>query len=301
MYLLLEKTMPDVAFFKLGIEFETLRREAFTIFGINIYWYAIFIMIALVGGLFLALHQAKITGQNPDDYNDFFIYGVILAVIGARLYYVAFEWDAYKNDLLRIFAFREGGLAIYGAIIGGIIALILFCKYKKKSFFLMADTIVASLPFGQAIGRLGNFVNKEAFGGYTDSLFAMSIRADKAAYIPESVAKHMSVINGTSYISVQPTFLYEATWSLMTVVVLLVYRKHKKFDGEVFFLYMLLYGVGRAIIEGFRTDQLIIANTGIPVSQLLGVVFAIVSIILIVLFRKRQKQVQYEVGISEEE
>ncbi len=289
MFYLLTKTMPDIAFFKLGIEFGTVNREAFSIFGISIYWYSIFITIGIIGGLLLAFHQAKITGQNPDDYSDFFIYAVIVAVIGARLYYVAFEWDSYKDNLLKIFAFREGGLAIYGAIIGGILSLIVYSKVKGKSFFLMADTIVASLPFGQMIGRLGNFVNKEAFGGYTDSLFAMSIRADKAAYIPRSVAEHIKTIGGVDYISVQPTFLYEGIWSLMTMIILLLYRKHKKFDGEVFFLYMLIYGVGRSIIEGLRTDQLIIGNTGIPVSQMLGIVFAIVSFVMIVVFRRRAR------------
>ncbi len=290
--LLLEK-MPDVAFFNLGIEFHTLKREAFSVFGLDVYWYSIFIMIGIVGGMLLAFHQAKITGQNPDEYADFLLYAIIISVIGARLYYVAFEWDSYKDNLLRIFAFREGGLAIYGAIIAGILSLIGYSKIKSKNFFLMADTLVASLPFGQMVGRLGNFVNKEAFGGYTDSLFAMSIRSDVAAYIPESVAEHIRTINGVDYISVQPTFLYEGLWSMATVIILLVYRKHKKFDGEVFFLYMLIYGVGRAIIEGLRTDQLIIGSTGIPVSQLLGAVFAVISFVLIIVFRKRAKRVVF--------
>ncbi len=285
-YFLLEK-MPDVAFFKLGVEFYDLKREAFSVFGVDIYWYSIFIMIGMIGGLGLAMWQAKETNQNPDDYSDFFVYAIIAAVIGARLYYVAFEWDAYKDDLMRIFAFREGGLAIYGGIIGGALALFIYTRVKNKNFFLMADTVAASLAFGQMIGRLGNFVNKEAFGGYTDSLFAMSIRTDKAAYIPAKVAEHITAINGVDYISVQPTFLYEGTWSLMNLIILLIARKHKKFDGEIFFMYMMIYGVGRAIIEGLRTDQLIIGSTGIPVSQMLGGVFAVVFFVLILVLRRR--------------
>ncbi len=283
---------PEIAFFKLGIEIQKINRVAFTIFGIDIYWYSILIMIAVVFGYLLALHRAKISGQNQDDYSDFAIYGIITAVIGARLYYVAFAWDSYKDNLLEIFATRNGGLAIYGAVIGGILALILFAKFKELSFFLMADTIVPSLPFGQMVGRIGNFINKEAFGGYSDGLLSMSIKASEASYIPDAVGDMMREYNGAQYISVQPTFLYEGLWSLGTFIILMLYTKHKKFDGELFFLYMFLYGVGRGWIEGLRTDQLIIGNTGIPVSQLLAIIFAIASLVTIIVLRKKKADEQ---------
>lgn len=278
---------PDVVFEKLGIEFMTLNEVAFRVFGIEIYWYALFIALGFIGGLAIASIIAKKTGQDPDIYSDFMVYCLIAAIVGARLYYVALEWDSYKGDLTKIFAVRQGGLAIYGGIIACVITLWLFTRIKKLSFWIMCDTAVAGLAFGQMVGRMGNFVNKEAFGGYTDNLFAMSIKASEAKYIPAELMNNMTEIAGTSYIQVHPTFLYEALWSLATIGLILMWFRVKRFKGEVFFIYMLSYGIGRFWIEGLRTDQLIIGSTGLPISQVVAAVSAVVALVVILLGRRR--------------
>lgn len=278
---------PDVIFQKLGIEFVNLNPVAFAVFGVEIYWYALFIAIGFMGGLGIASLIAKKTGQDPEIYSDFMVYCLIAAIVGARLYYVALEWDTYKDDLTKIFATRQGGLAIYGGIIASVITLWVFTKVKKLSFWIMCDTAVAGLAFGQMVGRLGNFVNKEAFGGYTDNVFAMSIKASEAKYIPTELLDRMTDIAGVAYIQVHPTFLYEALWSLGTILLILFWFKVRRFNGEIFFIYLLSYGIGRFWIEGLRTDQLIIGNTGIPVSQLLSAIFAVVALVVIVLGRRK--------------
>ena len=278
---------PDVIFTKLGIEFMELNEVAFQIFGVEIYWYALFIAIGFLGGLTIASLIAKKTGQDPDIYSDFMVYCLVAAIVGARLYYVAFEWDSYKDNLMKIFAVRQGGLAIYGGIIACVITLWVFTRVKKLSFLIMCDTAVAGLAFGQMIGRLGNFVNKEAFGGYTDNIFAMSIKASEAKYIPAELVNNMTEIAGVNYIQVHPTFLYEALWSLGTILLILLWFKVRRFNGEIFFIYVLSYGVGRFWIEGLRTDQLIIGNTGIPMSQLFAGITGLIALVLIVLGRKK--------------
>ncbi len=278
---------PDVIFEKMGIEFMNLNPVAFSLFGIEIFWYALFIALGFIGGLLIASLIAKLTGQDPEIYSDFLVYCLVAAIVGARLYYVAFEWDSYKNDLMKIFAIRQGGLAIYGGIIACVITLYFFTKIKKLNFWIMCDTAVAGLAFGQMVGRLGNFVNMEAFGGYTDNFFAMSIRASEAKYIPTVLMDKMVEINGFDYIQVHPTFLYEALWSLGTILLIAIFFRFRKFNGEVFFIYLLSYGVGRFWIEGLRTDQLIIGDTGIPASQLLAAILVVVAIVVIVFKRRK--------------
>lgn len=278
---------PDVLFQKLGIEFVNLNPVAFAVFGIEIYWYALFIATGFIGGLAIASMIAKKTGQDPDIYSDFMVYCLIAAIVGARLYYVALEWDTYKDDLMKIFNTRGGGLAIYGGIIASVLTLYVFTKVKKLNFWVMCDTMVAGLAFGQMVGRLGNFVNKEAYGGFTDNLFAMNIKASEAKAVPEFLWEQAVMIQDTLYIQVHPTFLYEMMWSFGTVILILLWFKVHKFQGEIFFIYVLSYGVGRFWIEALRTDQLIIANTGIPISQLVGAVTAIIALIAILIGRKR--------------
>ncbi len=281
----------DVIFEKLGITIMSMNPVAFEIFGgVQIYWYALFICTGFIGGLVIASLIAKKDGQDPEIYSDFMVYCLIAAIVGARLYYVAFEWDNYKGDYMKILNVREGGgLAIYGGIIAVVITLYIFTKIKKLNFFLFADTAVAGLCFGQMIGRMGgNFVNMEAFGGYTDNILAMSIKASSAKYIPpQELVGKMTQIDGIDYIQVHPTFLYEALWTLSLMIFLILYFKHRRFVGENFYIYILGYGLGRGWIEGLRTDQLIIGSTGIPVSQLLAVILVVVSIVMIVINRRK--------------
>jgi phosphatidylglycerol:prolipoprotein diacylglycerol transferase len=186
---------------------------------------------------------------------------------------------------MQIFNLRGGGLAIYGGIIAGVITLFVYCRRKGKSFPLLLDTVIYGLLVGQILGRWGNFFNREVFGEYTDSLFAMRIPVAmvRERDISASIAAHMT--EGTNYIQVHPTFLYEGMWNLMLLILLLIYLKHKKFDGEIALLYFAGYGIGRALIESIRTDQLYITGTTIPVSMMLGIVMAVVSIIAILCIR----------------
>lgn len=271
----------SIRFPNLGIVIEHLDKHI-SIFGFEIAYYGIIIGIGMILGTLLAVYEAKRTGQDPELYYDFVIYAIITAIIGARLYYVIFEWDYYSQHILEIFNLRRGGLAIYGGIIGGLICLLVFSRMKRANIRLMADTAVLGLVLGQIIGRWGNFCNREAFGGYTDGLLAMQIRLDEAAYTTPELMEKLVTIDGVEYIQVQPTFLYESLWNLCLLIILLIYRRHKKFDGEIFLLYLLGYGIGRFIIEGFRTDQLLLPIIGLPVSQILSLCLAILSAVLII-------------------
>ena len=196
----------DIAFPHLGITIGHLPK-GITIGGFTIAFYGIIIACGMLAGLMLARWQAKRTGQEPDVYSDYAIWGIIFAIIGARLYYVAFSWDAYKNNLLQIFNTRGGGLAIYGGVIAAVLTAIIYCKKKKYSFFLFADTAVPGLVLGQIIGRFGNFMNREAFGEYTDSLFAMRLKVSDvtSANITSTMREHISIQDDNRYIQNHPT------------------------------------------------------------------------------------------------
>lgn len=281
----------SISFPNLGIYLENVG-QSITVFGFEIAYYGMIIGLGVVAGILMAAHEAKRTKQNPETYYDLAIYAVILSVIGARIYYVVFSWDQYKNDLLSIFNIRQGGLAIYGGVITAIIVVIVFAHVKKLSFWQLADTAVLGLISGQIIGRWGNFFNREAFGEYTDNLLAMRLPMDAVRYsdVTETMLEHAEVVDGISYIQVHPTFLYESLWNLGVLLILLWWRKRKKFEGEIFLMYLFGYGVGRAWIEGLRTDQLLIPGIGWPVSQVLAVVLVVVSATLIVMIRSKKKK-----------
>ena len=263
-----------------------------TIFGFDIAFYGMIIGLGILTGLLIAAAEAKRSGQNPEDYFDLAIYAVIFSIIGARLYYVAFSWDMYKDDLLSILNIRQGGLAIYGGVIAAVITVFVFARVKKMSATLILDTAGLGLVAGQMIGRWGNFFNREAFGEYTNSFLAMRLPVDavRGSDITELMRKNMETVKGVSYIQVHPTFLYESLWCLMVLIIMLIYRKHKKFNGEVFLVYLLGYGLGRFWIEGLRTDQLLIPKIGLPVSQILAGVLVVVSLALIIYKRIKLKR-----------
>lgn len=284
---------PEVWFPHMGIKIGKLDPVAFKLFGISVYWYGIIIGLAVTCGLLLAMEEAKRTNQDPNYYVDFLLYDLIAAIIGARLYYVIFSWEDYKDNWLRIFALREGGLAIYGGIITSVIVAWIFTKKKNISFGLFADTAAPSLILGQAIGRWGNFFNQEAFGRYTDSLFAMRlIKENVNQYLTPDILNNTILFEGIEYIQVHPTFLYECLWNLLVLFFLLWYKKRKKFNGEVFCMYLIGYGLGRSWIEGLRIDQLQIGSTGLAVSQLLSILLVVCSIFLIINNRKNTKEIK---------
>ena len=260
-----------------------------TIFNFDIAYYGMIIGLGILTGILIAAAEAKRTGQDPETYYDLAIYAVICSIIGARAYYVIFSWDMYKGNLKSILNLRQGGLAIYGGVIAAVITVIVFAKVKKLSAPLLFDTAVLGLVAGQMIGRWGNFFNREAFGEYTFGLLAMRLPLDavRSSDVTELMRRNMETVKGVSYIQVHPTFLYESLWCMMVLLLLLLYRRHKKFDGEVFLLYLLGYGLGRVWIEGLRTDQLLIRGTTIPVSQLLAGTLVIVSTGMILLLRRK--------------
>ena len=278
----------DIIFPHLGIVIHNLSNHI-TLFGsFDIAYYGIIIGIGMLLALFVVENDARRHGNDASIYYDFFIFAVIFGVIGARLYYCAFEWDYYKGNLMRIINIREGGLAIYGGIIAGVISGVIFCKVRKIPFLKLSDSALLGVLVGQFIGRWGNFFNCEAFGGYTDSLFAMRIKESLAnpSMISEELTEHIIVDNGIRYIQVHPTFLYESAWNLVTFIILYIYaRKQKPGSGKVTVLYFLCYGLGRFLIEGLRTDQLKIPGTSLPVSQCLSLVL-FVGMLLIILVRR---------------
>ncbi len=263
--------------------------KSISVFGFEIAYYGIIMGSSILLGLFLAEREAKRTGQDPDTYTDMIIYAIIFSIICARAYYVIFSWENYKDNLLSIFNLRQGGIAIYGSLIGAVATVYVYCKVKKLSFLQMTDTACMGLVAGQILGRCGNFFNREAFGGYTDGLLAMQlpVSAVRAHEITDEMWAHVQVIGGEQFIQVHPTFLYESLWNLGVICFLYWYRTRKKFQGELFLVYLLGYGLGRVWIEALRTDQLQIGNTGIPVSQLLAGVLILFSLCMIFLGRKK--------------
>lgn len=280
----------SIHFPNLGIHLQHVGKSI-SVFGFEIAYYGIVIGIGILAGLMLAVWEAKRTRQDEELYYDLALVAVFASIVGARIYYVAFSWDSYKDDLLSIFNLREGGLAIYGGVIAAMITTYLFTRVRKVSFGLVADTAGLGLILGQIIGRWGNFFNREAFGEYTDSLLAMQLpmNAVRRADITETMLEHVEMLDGISYIQVHPTFFYESLWNLMVLICLLLYRRHKKFDGQIFLMYLFGYGVGRFWVEGLRTDQLLIPGVGLPVSQVLAVVLVILSGSILVIQTKRQQ------------
>lgn len=279
----------DIAFPHLGIYLHNVPKTIYIgSFGIALY--GIVIAVGMLLGLLLAAHIAKKTGQNAETYWDLAIWLIIFSIVGARIYYVAFMWDNYKDNPLQIFNLRGGGLAIYGGVIAGVITVCVYCKVHKLKITRVLDTAAYGLVLGQIIGRWGNFFNREVFGEYTDSLFAMRlpIVMVRERDISENIASHIA--EGTNYIQVHPTFLYEGMWNLALLIIMLIYLRHKKFDGEITLLYFAGYGIGRAWIEYIRTDQLYIAGTTIPVSLVLGIIMAVVSIVLDIVARARLRR-----------
>lgn len=275
----------DIAFPNLGIYLKDVP-TGFTVFGFWIAFYGVCIAIGVMAGIMMAARMAKVTGQNPDIYWDFAIYAIIFSVIGARLYYVAFQWDYYKDDLMQIFNTRNGGLAIYGAVIGAFLTGFVYCKIKKLNPLQIIDTGVYGLILGQAIGRWGNFINREVFGGYSDGLFAMRIPVSAVrdrSDITADISAHMS--DATNYIQVHPTFLYESIWNLFILLLMLLVYKKLKFHGENILLYLGGYGLGRFVIEGIRTDRLLIPGTNIAISQLIGIVCFVGAVVVDVVVR----------------
>ena len=246
--------MNVITFPGLGLEFN-INQEAFTIGNFSVYWYAIIMMTAFLVAIIIAKIKDGQFGIKFSDCLDLCIILIPLTIIFARIYYVLFDLKYFLNDPLRIFNLRSGGLAIYGGIIGGVISCLIFCKRKKINFIDLLDFIAPLLSLGQSIGRWGNFINKEAYGTET------------------TLPWRMGITEGTKYIEVHPTFLYEAISTLIIFVVLTIVSKKRKFRGQITYLYLMMYSFARAIIEGLRTDSLMLGP--LRVSQILSIIIFI--------------------------
>ncbi|MFZ5352690.1 MAG: prolipoprotein diacylglyceryl transferase [Bacillota bacterium] len=235
---------------------------AFEIFGISIRWYGILISLGMLLGILMAYREAKRQGYNPEIIIDLALWCIPMAVVGARLYYVIFEWNYYSNDLLQIFNIRGGGLAIHGGLIAAVVTGYIFTRVKKISFREVADITAPSIIIGQAIGRWGNFINGEAHGVPTD--------------LPWGI-----MVDG---VKVHPTFLYESLWNFLVFFFLIYYRRKKKAAGEVFLLYGILYSAARFFIEGLRTDSLMFL--GMRTAQLVSLITIIVFVLIFIYLRR---------------
>lgn len=279
----------------LGWEFE-INPTAFTVFGFSVQWYGLIIAFGLLLAVLYCFPRMKKFGIDPERAVDAVIGGVIGGIVGARLYFVAMKWENYKKDnfidtFLAVINTRKGGLAIYGGIIGAVIVGLIVCRIRKIKIFPMLDISAMGFLIGQGIGRWGNFVNQEAFGINTDSVFGMT-----GGRIQQVINNQMQ-IGGEMYENglemlwdkpVHPCFLYESVWCLLGFAVLAFYYKYRKYDGQIVLIYLAWYGAERAVVEGLRTDSLMIGN--IRISQLVSVIILTASIILQIIISLRVKR-----------
>lgn len=262
---------------------------------ISIAWYAVIICLGIIAGIVVGRYMAKRRGYNFDLVVDFLILAIPLALIGARVYYVALEWDRYAGNFSEMIAIWHGGLAIYGGIIGGFIAMLIFCKWRKFSVGIMADIAAPGLAIGQAIGRWGNFVNQEAFGAAVTEKsmqwfpYAVNItKQHTIAVYDEATGKMIQQLCDAPWH--MATFFYESVWNLIVFGILMWYQKRAKKRGNVFVMYLVLYGAGRAFIEGLRTDSLWLIPGVLRISQGLALVCVILGLIYLIIMRNREQK-----------
>ncbi len=298
------KDLYEIYFPKLGWRFN-INPTAFTVFGIEIQWYGIIITLGLILAMVYCFPKMKRFGLDSDRVIDVVIGGVIGGIVGARLYYVLLRWDQYAGDWKSIFNTRNGGLAIYGGLIGAVLVGLIICKIRKVKMFPMLDIAVIGFLIGQGIGRWGNFVNQEAFGTNTDSIFGMT-----GGTIQQTIINESAYLDGTMYqagleisekFAVHPCFLYESVWCLLGFVFLAWYSKRRKYDGQLMLMYLAWYGAERFVVEGLRTDSLMIGN--LRASQALSAVLVVASVIIqiIMLSKVRRDPERYVLYCNTEE
>ncbi len=279
----------EVSFPGLGITVN-IDQVAFSIFGIEVYWYGLLISLGMVLCVVLGMLHSKKNKFSSDLVFDVILVSIPCAIVGARLYYVLSEWEMYSGDLIKIFDTRSGGLAVYGGILGAFIGTLIMCKIRKIPFSAVVDFCVVYIPLGQAIGRWGNFFNQECFGTTTTLPWGM-----KSSEVESYLRLYFPDLDST--MAVHPTFFYEFLATITIFFILLYVRKYSKHAFESMAVYMILYGVARFFIEGLRTDSLYIGDTGIRTSQLFSAVLVVSGVIyLVVAYKKNIKRVY----ISEE-
>mgnify|MGYP001016436494 CR=1 FL=1 len=289
-----DKTL--VSFPGLGLDFN-ISREAFHVklgaLDFSIYWYGIIIALAFLVCVLWAMKDSRKYDLVPDTVIDLILFAAPAGIIGARIYFVAFSWEDYKNDLIQILNLRNGGLAILGGVIAAVITAYFVAKYKKIPAFKLFDFGIPYIALGQAIGRWGNFFNQEAFGTNTSLPWGMTSSTIRS-YLQRLQNSGMDI---NPDLPVHPTFLYESIWDIGVFIFLMWMRRRKKFDGEVFCFYFITYSLGRAVIEGLRTDSLMLGN--VRITQLLSIIFVIVFTIIVIYVRAKIKNDTDEVEIGQ--
>lgn len=275
----MEQTANTVSFPGLGLDFE-VNRVAFSIGDLPVYWYGILIALGFILAILYVSRRAREFGVDADRMLDVILGGAIGGIVGARAYYVILQWDYYGQNLSQIFNTRSGGMAIYGGLIGGVLIGLLMCKIRRVKFMPALDLVVGGFLIGQGIGRWGNFVNIEAFGANTSLPWGMS-----SSVITDYLTQHEAELEAIGMdidpnMPVHPTFLYESLWCLLGFAFIAWYTRRRKFDGELTLLYMMWYGAGRAVIEGLRTDSLMIPGTLLRASQVLAAAMVVVAAII---------------------
>lgn len=279
--------MYHVSFEGLGLNF-TINPICFQIGSLSVRWYGVLIATGMLLAILYAYFTAYRFGVDRDKFFDCVLVGIVTAIIGARLYYVFFKWDYYSQHLSEIFSINEGGLAIYGGIIGALLGGLGMAKIKKLKFLPILDITMMGFLLGQGIGRWGNFMNQEAFGTPTDSLFRMS--------------SENTIVDGVQT-AVHPCFLYESVWCLLGFVLLHFFsKKFQRYNGQIFYMYLVWYGLERTIVEGLRTDSLYlhfsIGGYTPRVSQILSAVLVIVGIVMLILNRNNKTMIRLEKPVS---
>ncbi len=260
--------MYNVQFPGLGIDLD-INPVALSVGNFQIYWYGVIIGVGFMLALIFALRNLRRFGIDQNGFIDCVLVGLICGILGARLYYVAFRWDYYSQNLGELFAIHNGGLAIYGGVIGALAGGCTVARIKKLPIPAILDITMMGFLIGQGLGRWGNFFNQEAFGTETDLPWRM-------------------VSENTGGVGVHPCFLYESLWCLIGFVLLYLFsRKFRKYDGQIFLMYLVWYGSERMIVEGLRTDSLYIPFLGLRVSQILAAATVVAGVVLLIVFRKR--------------
>ncbi len=273
----------QIVFPRLGLDLR-VHSEAFTLFGLTVTWYGVLITAGMLLAMVYGFSRMRSFGLDPDRAIDGVIGGVIGGIIGARLYYIAFHWSSYAGDWKSIFNIRSGGLAIYGGIIGALLVGSVVCKLRKVRLLPMLDVVSLGFLIGQCIGRWGNFMNHEAFGGNTDSIFGMS-----SGRIQTWIARNYADGSVVSNETVHPCFFYESMWCLLGFLLLhFVSKKWRKFDGQIFLMYVIWYGAGRFFIEGLRTDSLYLGT--VKISQAVALVSVTAALVLLFVGLSRAKR-----------
>ena len=295
----------SIQFPNLGINLDYVGKSI-RIFGFEITFFGLLIAAGMLLGLGFIVLEARRCGEKEDDYLEMMILSLVTGVIGARALYVCFSWNLYKGNINQIFNLRSGGLAFYGGLFGGMLGAAIYCAIRKKAFMQMADTACMGLVIAQIIGRWGDFFNRESFGEYTNSIFAMQLplSAVRSSEVTSAMRENLETIGGVSYIQVHPVFLYESLWCLVLFLLMLVWKRKKRFHGEVFLRYLAGYGLGRFILEYLRTDKLMIPGTSIGICQVISAALFLICAVVVTVEssmakkraarRRRRREQDYE-------